>query len=550
MIRVPVTLLAFLGLAISSLTPTQGQSDGETHTVCAPRTTAIRLAIVKSASQLRLSESVMLVVELQALQRLTNAHVQLELSDGLSTQVPTSYQFDSIDSGFVERIAVSATPIDSAFEKISIHVSATTIGLFSGREEAANAYDEVGFFFDSKTLSFSLQTMEEAVTTEYRIWNLVPEEALRAQGKRITFDKSNDTNVVIARPSLPMFKRRPKFGHDGPYIIVTDEALKSVEQKGDTSIRTNPENLVCVTITGYIFYENSSGSYVALPNATVDIYDDDTFFDDYLGSTITNGSGYFSIHVCDDDGIFDTHLEIYAIFGTINSRVSVLNYTQPGGPNGFNPFAWQTYVIETGGGTISYGNLLISGSTMNRGGAKVFDNMQRAWSASVSRGFNPAYTPTVYPAPTSQCGGSSCYSFSGGLGSVWIQSGEWLEGNEDVSYHEYGHALMHRAFANAWFPNTGGGNHTTFPQPAGFAWSEGWATFYTQVVQSDGWYESWADLENRSYVIRSDITGEVSEWRVAQAMTDLLTPTSMVMTMHKFHSFVSSAQCNQATLAV
>jgi hypothetical protein len=80
---------------------------------------------------------------------------------------------------------------------------------------------------------------------------------------------------------------------------------------------------------------------------------------------------------------------------------------------------------------------------------------------------------------------------------------------------------MHRTYANAWYPNTGGGNHTTFPQPEGFAWSEGWATFYTQVVANDGWYLTWGNLEDRASVIRSDITDDVNEWRVAQAMTDL-----------------------------
>lgn len=183
---------------------------------------------------------------------------------------------------------------------------------------------------------------------------------------------------------------------------------------------------------------------------------------------------------------------------------------------------------------MDFGNLLIGGDIITQGGAKIFDNMQKAWNASVSQGFNPSYTPVVYPF---ECAGTSFYAFSGwtnpfiscpvtagtwgtGLGAIYLQQDEWQNNNEDVSYHEYGHALMHRAFSNAWYPNTGGGNHSVFPQPAGFAWSEGWATFFTQVVQNDGNYKG-IDLEIQYLVPYSYYTGEINEWRVAESLIDL-----------------------------
>ena len=80
---------------------------------------------------------------------------------------------------------------------------------------------------------------------------------------------------------------------------------------------------------------------------------------------------------------------------------------------------------------------------------------------------------------------------------------------------------MHRAYSNAWYPNTGGGDHEIFPQPTGFAWSEGWATFYTQVVQNDGYYIG-LSLENKGTIdTYYPTTGEINEWRVAQALLDL-----------------------------
>lgn len=308
----------------------------------------------------------------------------------------------------------------------------------------------------------------------------------------------------------------------------TTESAK--ENNSPNKIPSSPNSVqstVCVTVNGTLYYEDSDGQYVPLPNASVEIWEDDTFSDDFITSTITDQSGHFSVYLCDDDGIFDSHLELYAVLVTMNDKVAVLNYTQPGGPYGFNPFKWATWTIETGGGSIDYGNILISNGTMNRGGAKIFDNMQKAWSASVSKGFNPSYTPIVYPSPIDICGsvGSSCYSHQdwpwNAYGVIYMQSDDWVNGNEDVSFHEYGHALMHRAYSNEWYPNTGDGSHTQFPQPAGFAWSEGWATFYTQVVQNDGYYSWYYDLENKSSVPYSNYTGETSEWRVAQALIDL-----------------------------
>ncbi|MCP5061039.1 MAG: T9SS type A sorting domain-containing protein [Ignavibacteriae bacterium] len=185
--------------------------------------------------------------------------------------------------------------------------------------------------------------------------------------------------------------------------------------------------------------------------------------------------------------------------------------------------------------------------------------MQRAWSASVTHGFNPSYTPTIYPF---DCAGTSFYAFSGfanpfgncglgswgtGLGAIYLETEEWLSGNEDVSNHEYGHALMHRAYSNEWYPNTGGGSHSVFPQPTGFAWSEGWATFYTQIVNNDGNYNGWGNLETKSSIPNST-TGEVNEWRVAQALVDLWdTNVDGEDNSHILYSkFISTMQSNNS----
>ncbi len=509
-----------------------GTETSEERTTCAPNMKAVRLEIVKQKTKIQKGEESTVLLLIHALRSVTNVTVAFDFSKGLKTVAATrEVKIAKIDSGRVEVIPLPITVLRDELQSVKIEVKGKMRNPFANMDVDFHTGEEVGMLYNEQTKNFEIETSFETMTNAYRVWNLLPEDTLRARGRLIVFKREVfDSNFQQAKPVGPQTKRMKSLNHKAAFTEISfeDSTNTSLKNEKSKTLSTNSvQSRVCVTVTGTLYYENSSGEYVPLPNATVDIWEDDTFSDDYLTSTITNQNGHFSVSLCDDDGIFDSHLEIYAILATINDRVGVLNYTQPGGPNGFNPFWWATWVIETGGGTVDYGNLLIGGDVLNRGGAKIFDNAQRAWSASVARGFNPSYTPIVYPSPTSQCGGSSCYSFQTfpgtSLGAIYLQSGDWLNGNEDIAYHEYGHALMHRAFANVWYPNTGDGNHNQVTQPAGFAWSEGWATFYTQVVNNDSYYntvQGYFNLEDRSWM-NGYPSGDVNEWRVAQAMTDL-----------------------------
>lgn len=496
----------------------------------APKLKAVNLQLQKQKSEIQISEETSFLLEISALRPVSDVTVKLKFSRGLkSVDANRKIKIARIDSGKTETISISAIASERSLQNISIEVSGVMRNPFTNADVNFRTGEEVGMLYNEQTKTFIIETSYETMTNSYRIWNLVPEDTLLARGHSIVFkDQIPDKNFIQADPLIPEIKKRKSLNHK-TYFTQMDYNNNSsnAENKIQMNKQLSPngtQSTVCVTVNGSFFYEASDGQYVPLANATVEIWEDDTFSDDYITSTTTDQNGHFSVYLCDNDGIFDSHLELYAIAATANDRVRVLNYTQPGGPYGFNSFAWSTWIIETGGGTIDYGNLLISNGTMNRGGAKIFDNMQKAWSASVAKGFNPSYTPIVYPSPTSQCGGSSCYSYQTfpgtSLGVIYMQTEEWINGNEDVSYHEYGHALMHRAYSNEWYPNTGGGDHEVFPQPAGFAWSEGWATFYTQIVQNDGYYKWWADLENKNNIYNSTF-GEVNEWRVAQALVDL-----------------------------
>lgn len=557
-------VFSFIGIFLSSLIGNGfAQSKSETfqrETACAPNVKAVELTLVKQKSEIRKEEESSVLLQLRALRSVSNVTVNFNFSKGLKA-VPAlrEVKIAKIDSGKVEAIPLPITALKEGLQSVRIEVKGKMKNQFAKGDVDFQTGDELGMLFNEQTKNFELETSFESMTKAYRVWNLVPEETLRARGHSIVFQQQMfDSNFQQAKPVEPIIKRMKSLNHKAAFTEVTfeeDTNNTSLEKGKSKTFSTNTvQSQVCVTVTGNLYYENSGGQYVPLPNATVDIWEEDTFSDDYLTSTITDQSGHFSVSLCDNDGLGDSHLELYAILATANDRVRVLNYTQPGESYGFNAFWWATGVIETGGGTVDYGNLLISSDVLNRGGAKIFDNIQRAWSASVARGFNPSYTPVVYPAPTSQCDGSSCYSYqtfpSTSLGAIYLQSGEWLNGNEDIAYHEYGHALMHRAYADAWHPNTDGGNHNQLTQPVGFAWNEGWATFYTQVVNNDGSYNTVSgsfNLEDISWM-NGYPTGDVNEWRVAQAMTDLYDTyvDGNDQSVIAFNKFISTMQSNNS----
>jgi hypothetical protein len=524
--------LLFLLISFSSYPQTSVNCLGEgnlchTNTSCAPKIKAVELNFIKGKSEIQLGSTANFLVEIRALHHVEEVVVLFKFSYTYKKDDKIKeYRIDKIDSGKVYAIPISTILSVRSFQILRIEVKGMFRNSLTQTDIEFNTCENIGMIYNEATNSFNIETSVEAMTKAYRIWNLIPEDTLLAWGYDLSVTKPvPDTNFRQAEPLKPKIKRRKSLNHN---TLFTELDLQEDTLKEALSNELdNIESEVCVTVQGTIYYEDSEGQILPLPNLTVEIWEDDFFSNDFLTLTTTDQNGHFSIYLCDNDGLFDSHLELYAVFATINNRVGVLNYTQPGGPNGFNPFSWSTWIVETGGGTVNYGNLYIMGNSLNRAGAKIFDNMQKAWSASVARGFNPSYTPIVYPAPYDICSddGSSCYSHQNwpwdALGVIYLQPEEWINGNEDVSYHEYGHALMHRAYSDAWWPNTGGGSHTQFPQPAGFAWTEGWATFYTQVVQNDGSYNGWADLENKNYVPYGYITGEVSEWRVAQAMVDL-----------------------------
>lgn len=54
-------------------------------------------------------------------------------------------------------------------------------------------------------------------------------------------------------------------------------------------------------------------SRVPVAHVPVDMMEEDTLFDDYYGTALTDAGGNFHFEFCDDDGIFDDELELYVV---------------------------------------------------------------------------------------------------------------------------------------------------------------------------------------------------------------------------------------------
>ena len=66
-----------------------------------------------------------------------------------------------------------------------------------------------------------------------------------------------------------------------------------------------------VTVRGRLVYLDFEGTWRPLVNASVNLYDDDTFGDEHLGTTVTDFNGNWSFNVDNDDGWLADGRDIY-----------------------------------------------------------------------------------------------------------------------------------------------------------------------------------------------------------------------------------------------
>lgn len=265
-----------------------------------------------------------------------------------------------------------------------------------------------------------------------------------------------------------------------------------------------------ITVRGRLTFVDFDGAVRPLVNATVRVYDDDTFGDETLATLATDWNGNWSVTVNNDDGWLQDGRDIYYKFETSNTRFRVQDC------NGIDStYKWKSATHDN----LSEGTNLNFGTETAGSDADtliVFNMLNTAWNHATTVGArDPGFVDSCYPVTD---------------GTHWDRFWEEIDYEEqfidgpNVMHHEYAHAIM-------WFgygddnPSPGGSHSfDDMTQDAGLAWSEGWANTFQHSIRPDGvfnWNEGspGRSLENFS---ASNRDGNFNEGRVAAALIDML----------------------------
>jgi hypothetical protein len=265
-----------------------------------------------------------------------------------------------------------------------------------------------------------------------------------------------------------------------------------------------------ITVLGRLVFLDHDGVWRPLVNVSVNLYDEDTGFDDHLGVTATDWNGYWSFSVNNNDGWFADGRDIYYTFKLENTRIRVQDC------DGIDStYSWASAVHDD----LSDGTVLNFGTqtgVQNPKTMQIWNMLNLAWNHAVTAGGrDPGFVDTCYP----EDGGTHWDRF-------WeeIDIGEEYNDGPDVVTHEYAHAVMWYAYGDD--NPSPGGSHSfgDTNQNKSLSWSEGWATGFMLSARPDGFYnwhegDSGRNIENFS---SSNRDGNRQEGRVAAAINDML----------------------------
>lgn len=264
-----------------------------------------------------------------------------------------------------------------------------------------------------------------------------------------------------------------------------------------------------ITVRGRVVFEDYDGVWRPLVNVSVNLWDEDTGFDEHLGVTSTDWNGDWSFSVNNDDGFWQDGRDIYYTFKLENTRIRVQDC------DGIDStYKWESAVHDdlSDGSVVDFG--AETGSTHKKT-MQVWSHLNLAWNhAATTGGRDPGFVDTCYP----EDGGTH-------WDRTWeeIDIGEEYNDGPDVVTHEYGHAVMWYAYGDD--NPSPGGSHTFdgCPQDKGLSWSEGWATGFMLSARPDGeynWHEGSGgrNIENFDSACKD---GNRNEGRVAAAINDM-----------------------------
>jgi hypothetical protein len=272
-----------------------------------------------------------------------------------------------------------------------------------------------------------------------------------------------------------------------------------------------------LTIRGQYVFTDFDGVQRPVINASVYVYDDDTFGDEYLGSAITDWNGDWSFSVNNDDGFLANGRDIYVTMKLENTRWEIKDNGDVYG------FTTEVHDDLNDGTVLDFGTRLV---VVDTDAAQIHNFINRAWNhATTVGGRDPGFVAVEYPGTGDFFNGEVNLSSSTNTAP-------------DIAIHEYGHFLMESAYPGG-DPSPGGAHgFGDNAQDRRLSWSEGFASAFMLSSCNDGQYNwdegtsegagEWpacttqSDTGGQELELFSDDnrTGELNEGRVAAALLD------------------------------
>lgn len=264
-----------------------------------------------------------------------------------------------------------------------------------------------------------------------------------------------------------------------------------------------------ITVRGRLTYLDFDGAWRPLVNVSVNLWDEDTGWDEHLGVTVTDWSGNWSFSVNNDDGWLADGRDIYYSFKLENTRIRVEDC------DGIDSvYEWESAVHEdlSDGAVVDFGTE--TGSS-NEGSMQVWNHFNLAWTHSVvNGGQDPGFVDSCFPEDETH------------WDRFWEEvdvEAQYTDG-PDVVTHEYAHAVMWYAYDDD-NPSPGGSHgFDDCTEHSGQAWSEGWATGFMLAGRPDGVF-NWHEGDGGRTIEGFDSPcreGNTNEGRVAAALVDML----------------------------
>jgi hypothetical protein len=272
-------------------------------------------------------------------------------------------------------------------------------------------------------------------------------------------------------------------------------------------------------VVGYLQYHDprdAQGVYRPAKFVIIDVWDDDNYLppfsdDDWLGSAMTDGWGYFALYGLDNGDCIGCGTADPYLVASVHSSSWRVVY-----PGSSDVYAWATETVSNVADydTVDFGARQIVEGSNEEGAMWCYQYLIAGWQVVANVGPYPDLVECSWPV-------SGSYSYESN-GNLFIRA---VDADAiDVVNHEYAHALMYQGYESIPTDCNPQYHLIDVPYCEALAWTEGWADFFPLVVVQDGKFDSEPygdsfELENNTDPGFQE--GPRVEGRVAAALLDL-----------------------------